>query len=169
MHPVRRVRVLVERHPLLGPIVWLSSAQYFLVQVVVASAWTPPYSWRLGAISDLGATRCGQFDGRYVCSPLHGLMNASLIALGLAMALGSVLVHQAIRRSAVGFLLMGTAGIGAIVVGLFPEDTTYWAHISGADVAFLLSNIAVIVLGVSLRLPRWLRWYSVASGSVALV
>ncbi len=169
MHPMRRIRSFVARHPLAGPIVWLLSAQYFLVQVVVASAWKPlPYSWRLNSISDLANTSCGAFDGRFVCSPLHGLMNASLILLGLCMAIGSVLVYQEFRKSRVGFCLMAVAGIGAIIVGLFPEDTIYWVHIAGADLAFLLSNIALIVFGFTLRMPRWFRLYSVASGTVAL-
>jgi hypothetical membrane protein len=149
--------------------VWLLSVQYFLVQAVAAAAWKPPYSWRLDAISDLGATGCGQFDGRFVCSPLHGLMNVSLILLGLGMAVGSALIYQESRRSRVGFWLMAVAGSGAILVGLFPEDTIFWVHIAGADLAFLIGNVALIVFGVTLGLPRWFRWYSVASGAVALV
>jgi hypothetical membrane protein len=152
-----------------GPIVWQSCIQYFLVQGVVAAGWTPSYSWRLDAISDLGATRCGPFDGRDVCSPLHGLMNVSLVLLGLSMTVGSVLVYLDLGRSRAGFLLMGTAGVGAALVGVFPEDTVYWAHLTGADLAFLLGNIALIVFGRGLRLPRWLSWYSIASGAVALV
>jgi hypothetical membrane protein len=149
--------------------VWQLNVQYFLVQLVVASAWTPSYSWRLNAISDLGATRCGRFDGREVCSPLHALMNTSLVLLGLSMAIGSILIYQDLRRSSWGFSLMGIAGMGAVLVGLFPEDTIYSAHITGADLAFLLGNVALIVFGVSLGLPRWFRWYSIASGTVALV
>jgi hypothetical membrane protein len=168
MHPVRRVQLVVDRLPLAGPLVWLSSVQYFLVQFVVASAWRPAYDWRLDAISDLGATTCGQFDGRDVCSPLHALMNGSLVLLGLSMTVGSAILYQEFRRGRMGFWLMAVAGIGVILVGLFPEDTTYWAHVTGADLAFLLGNIALIAAGCGLRLPRWLRAYSVASGAVAL-
>ena len=151
---------------------WLSTVQYFVVQVVVASAWKPSYSWRLNSISDLGATSCGQFDGRSVCSPWHGLMNASLVLLGLAMAVGSVLTSQVFgesRASRVGFSFMAVAGVGAMLVGFFPENTVFWAHTTGADLAFLLGNIALIVFGLSLRLSRWFSWYSIASGVVALV
>lgn len=167
MQTARRISFFVNRYPLAGPIAWMTCLQYFVVQVVVASAWQS-YSWKLNAISDLGAIRCGQFDERFVCSPLHGLMNASLILLGLSMAVGSLLLYKQFPQSRLGFCLMGAAGLGAVLVGLFPEDTTYWAHIAGADLAFLIGNIALIVFGASLRLPRWFRWYSIASGVVAL-
>jgi hypothetical membrane protein len=147
------------------------SFQFFIAEIVAASGWkTPPYSWRLNAISDLGATGCGLFDDeRFVCSPLHSLMNASLVLLGLGMVIGSVLLYLQLRRSRVGFSLMATAGVGAILVGIFPEDSIFWAHIVGQDLAFVFGNIALIVFGLTLRFPRWFKWYSIASGSVALV
>jgi len=160
-----------SRHPLAGSALWLSSIQFFVVQVVVASSWTKlTYSWHLNAISDLGAIRCGLFDDdRFVCSPLHGLMNASLILLGLAMAVGSALLYAKLRSSRVGFSLMTVAGIGAILVGIFPEDSVFWAHITGQDLAFVFGNVALIVFGFTLRLTRWFRWYSITSGVVALM
>src|SRR4051812_28901098 len=112
MHPAPRVRAFADRHPSAGPIVWVSSVQYFVVQLIVASDWKPSYDWRLDAISDLGATSCGTFDDRSVCSPLHALMNTSLIVLGLSMTIGSVLVYQGVRTSRLGFALMGAAGVG---------------------------------------------------------
>ena len=167
---MRRIQSSVVRYPLAGSITWLLTIQFFVMQVVVASVWVkPPYSWRLNAISDLGATGCGQFDGRLVCSPLHGLMNASFILLGLCMTIGSVLFYQQFRKSRFGFCMMGISGIGAITVGIFPEDTIFWAHITGQDLAFLFGNIALIAIGLRLRLSGWLRWYSIASGVVALV
>ena len=160
---------LASRYPLAAPILWLSSVQYFLVQALAAGAWSQPrYSWRLNAISDLGARHCGRFDGRYVCSPAHEAMNVSLIVLGLGMALGSVLFLQELGHGRIGFLLMAVAGLGAMLVGLFPEDTVYWAHITGADLAFLLGNVALIAFGFSRGFPRWLRWYAAGSGVVAL-
>ena len=170
MTPTQRIGSLASRYPLAAPTLWLSSVQYFLVQAVVAAAWSRPrYNWRLNAISDLGATRCGQFDGRYLCSPAHGAMNVSLIVLGLGMALGSLLFLQEFGHSRTGFVLMAVAGLGAMLVGLFPEDTVYWAHITGADLAFLVGNVALIAFGFSRGFPRWLRWYATGSGVVALV
>ena len=171
MHFRQRIHRAAVDQPLVGPALWLMCIQFFIVQVVVASAWkTPVYSWRLDAISDLGATGCGLFDDdRFVCSPLHGLMNASLVLLGLGMVFGSLLIYTQLRRSRVGFSLMAVAGIGAILVGVFPEDSIFWAHIVGQDLAFVFGNVALIVFGLTLRFPRWFKWYSIASGSVALV
>ncbi len=171
MHFMERIHLFMARHPLVGPTMWLTSIQFFILQVVVASGWkTPPYSWRLNAISDLGATHCALFDGdRFVCSPLHSLMNISLTLLGIAMVIGSVLLYSKLRSSRVAFSLMVVAGIGAILVGIFPEDSTFWAHIAGQDLAFVFGNIALIIFGFTLRFPRWFRWYSIASGAVALM
>jgi hypothetical membrane protein len=170
MYPLPRIRSFVNRYPLAGPIVWLLAIQFFIVQIIVAAAWAnPTYSWRLNAISDLGSTKCGKFDDRYVCSPSHGLMNISLILLGVCMVVGSVFLYQQFRKSRLGFYLMGVAGIGAFLVGIYPEDTTFWVHVTGQDLAFLFGNIALITIGLSLSLARWFRWYSVMSGVVALV
>jgi hypothetical membrane protein len=121
------------------------SIQYFVAQVVAASEWKPPYSWRLNAISDLGATACGQFDGRFVCSPLRGLMNASLILLGLTMITGSALMYQRLRRSRTGFSLMATAGIGAILVGIFPALVALYLFLTHNRFFFGLGGMERIV------------------------
>jgi hypothetical membrane protein len=157
-------------HRLAGPWLWLSTIQYFVVQVVAALAWREvPYDWRLNAISDLGARSCGVFDDRMVCSPLHTVMNVSLILLGVAMAAGAVLLWGQLRRDRVAFSMIAVAGIGAIIVGFFPEDSVFWIHIAGADLAFLVGNVALIVFAFTLNAPRWLTWYSVVSGVVSLI
>ena len=58
-YPARRIAVFTDKYPLLGPLVWVLSVQYFLVQLIVAAAWHPPYSWAHNLISDLGNTACG--------------------------------------------------------------------------------------------------------------
>lgn len=120
-------------------------------------------------ISELGATVCGQVDGRYMCSPMHDLMNASFILLGLAMFIGSVVTYAQLKRSRTGFTLIAFAGIGALFVGIVPMDTVYSLHIVGVDIAFLLGNIALIVFGKTLNLPLWFKRYSVISGTIGLV
>ncbi len=96
-------------------------------------------------------------------------MNVSLVLLGITTTTGSILVYQSVRKSKVGFCLMAIAGIGAIIVGLFPEDTVFWAHILGQDLAFVGGNIALIVFGFTFHVRQWFRWYSILSGAVALI
>jgi hypothetical membrane protein len=171
MSLVQNIRNFSARNPFVGSMMWLLTIQFFIAQLVVANSWVKlPYSWRLNAISDLGATGCGLFDDdRFVCSPLHGLMNGSLILLGLTMVIGSVLLYAHLQRSRAGFGLMALAGVGAFLVGVFPEDSIFWAHIVGQDLAFVFGNVALIVFGFTLPSSHVFRWYSIASGTVALV
>lgn len=165
-------RSLGERAHRVGPILYVSSLQYFIVQLVVSLRWSPAYSLRRDTISDLGNTACGTFNGRYVCSPLHALMNASFIALGVTMIAGSVLtLHHvgANRARRLGFVATGIGGLGVVVVGVFPENSVPTVHGLGAALPFVIGNLGVIVLGVSLAMPRVLRVTTLTLGSVALV
>jgi hypothetical membrane protein len=170
MNQLKRIWNSLIGSPIAGPSLWLFSIHFFIIQFIAESAWkTPPYSWQLNAISDLGAITCGEFDGRFVCSPFHALMNTSLIVLGLCMIIGSAIIYRQLGRSRVGFTMMALAGFGAFLVGIFPEDTIYWAHLLGQDLAFVFGNIALIIFGFTWRLKPWHKWYSIVSGSVALV
>jgi hypothetical membrane protein len=156
-----------------GPVLWLTSAQYFAVQVAVAADWSGRYSWSANTISDLGNTRCATYSGRPVCSPLHLLMNASFVVLGLTMLAGALLLARELaggRASAVGFGLLGLAGAGTVVVGLFPENTVAGLHAAGAALPFVLGNLGVVVLGISLRLlPDAVRGLTLLAGAVGLL
>ena len=163
-----QIAVFTDRYPLLGPLIYVLAIQYYCVQIIVAAAWNPPYNWFRNVISDLGNTACGT----YVCSPLHGLMNASFIMLGLTMTIGSLLIYQEFKEnkaSLIGFSLMMIAGAGTILVGLFPENTVHVLHTFGALLPFLFGNISLIVLGDSLRLPTPFRVITIGAGGVALV
>lgn len=152
-----------------GAVAWISTIQFFVAQFVVSLFWTDPaYSWLGRTISELGAIRCGVADGRYMCSPLHVGMNVSFIVLGLAMALGAILLARERRHGRVAFGLMAVGGLGAIIVGLVPMDTDYVLHIIGADIAFLFGNIALVLFGLSLRDPLWIRMLALLAGVVAL-
>jgi len=171
MKPFEMVKTFHDRYPLVGPIMWMLSVQYFLAQFFVASAWSSAYSLANNTISDLGNTACGIYGQRFVCSPLHSLMNASFITLGIFMAVGSLLIYQEFKKtkvSLIGFSLMAIAGVGTILVGLFPENTIDSLHVIGALLPFLLGNIGIVVLGVSLTVPKSLRIYSVLTGAIAL-
>lgn len=171
MKSVQRIRVFVDKYPFVGPALWILSIQYLLTQWFVASAWPNTYSWLFNTISDLGNTVCGPYGGRQVCSPHHSLMNASFILLGITMLLGATMLYHEFSKSfgsLVGFLFMALAGFGTSLVGIFPENTIGELHFLGALLPFLLGNIGVIVLGMSLTVPNWLRIYSVITGILTL-
>jgi len=172
MHISQRIVVFTDKYPLLGPLVWVLSVQYFVAQLVVATHWPVKYSWSKNVISDLGNTACGAYSGRYVCSPEHALMNASFILLGLTMALGSLLIYTEFRRtraSLIGFSLMALAGFGTVLVGLFPENTVAPMHYSGAFLAFALGNLSIVILSLALRRETdMLRLFSLLTGVLAL-
>lgn len=161
----------VKTSYLLGSILWILSVQYFVAQFFVALAWAEPYSVLHNTISDLGNTACGLYDGGFVCSPSYGWMNASFAILGLSMSLGSLLLYRYYSKSAAsatGFSFMCLAGVGTALVGIFPENTIGALHVTGAALPFLFGNVALVLFGFTLRLPRTLRYYTSISGFVAL-
>jgi hypothetical membrane protein len=156
----------------LGPILYVTSIQYFAIQLFVALQWKPPYNLSRDTISDLGNTACGTWNGRYVCSPFHNLMNASFVILGITMALGSVLVSRNFangRASKAGFAAMTISGAGVIMVGFFPENSVSALHGLGAAIPFVLGNASLIILALSFKMPVLLRLYFFLSGAVALL
>lgn len=172
MKQLPKIKTFTDRYPFVGPIIWMLSIQYYLIQVVTAQAWAMPYSWAQNTISDLGNTACGNYAGRFVCSPLHSSMNASFITLGITMMAGSPLIYQEFKKtklSRIGFSLMALAGLGTLFVGLFPENSINLLHSLGAFLPFFVGNIGIIVLGLTLDIPKTLRLYTLFSGVIALI
>jgi hypothetical membrane protein len=169
---LKTMNIAARRKLVVGCALYVAATQYFLSQFVVSLRWSPPYSWANNTISDLGNTRCGPYGSRLVCSPLHALMNASFLALGISMILGSVLLSSYFRKNRVnllGFAGIISGGIGILLVGFFPENTVRLLHETGATLPFLLGNIGVLLFGYSVDLPKLLRLYSVILGTGALV
>jgi hypothetical membrane protein len=138
----------------------------------VAAHWPRPYSISRNTISDLGNTACGAYGGRLVCSPLHGVMNASFITLGITMSVGSVLILREFGRSrgaAAGLAAMAISGLGVMMIGAFPENSVPAAHGTGAGVTFVVGNAGIIIAGRFLIRPAPLRLYSYLSGFIALI
>lgn len=168
----RRRGGILEFNPKLGPFLYVAGIQYFAAQLLAALYWSPPYSISRDTISDLGNTACGPWNGRYVCSPLHDLMNASFTVLGITMILGSVLTFRHFakgRAAAAGFTAMAASGLGVMMVGLFPENSVPVLHGLGAAIPFILGNVALVVLALSLEMPVSLRAYFLLSGIIALL
>jgi hypothetical membrane protein len=158
-----------------GAALWMLSVQYYIVQIAVAGFWVQGnrYSWAHNTISDLANTHCGFYGSRLVCSPLHTVMNISFVVLGTTMIGGAYFLQKQLtgrRSTRLGFACMAVAGAGTIVVGLFPENTVSTLHIIGAALPFVLGNLAMIIIGVSVtRLPVLLRAYTILSGVIGVL
>jgi hypothetical membrane protein len=158
----------------LGPVLYVAGLQYFAVQLLVALHWPRPRPYNIShdTISDLGNTACGTWNGRYVCSPLHDLMNGSFIVLGITMLLGSVLIFRRYgkgRTAMTGFIGIGLSGLGVVMVGVFPENSVPALHGLGSALPFTLGNAALIVIAISLAMPLLLRLCISLSGVAALL
>jgi hypothetical membrane protein len=168
---------LTGRVVLAGASAWVAVAHYFVVLVVVRSAWTTPYSVLSNTISDLGAAGCGEHRGRDVCSPWHVAANVSWVATGACLLLGALLLRPVLARGAAGragLALIGVAGVGELVVGLSPEDVSA-AHVPAAAVAIVGGLAGLLTLGAALARTPGLRGLGVlgvgfgALGATALV
>jgi hypothetical membrane protein len=171
MRAARSARRIYERHPNLGPILYVTSVQYFVVQILAAARFVPAYSWSGNTISDLGNTRCRAFNNRPICSPLHPLMNISFVVLGVTIIAGSMLVYHRFsgrRAVAIGFGAFTVGGLGVVLVGLFPENTIPAFHGIGATLPFLVGNAGIAVLGFSFDVPGPLRVFTWLTGCCAL-
>lgn len=171
--PRSRIKVFRDEHPWLGWTIFLLAGVYFLAQLAAAAVWRPRYSFANNVISDLGNTSCSVT----LCSPRHSVVNGSFIVLGLVMASGSLLIFQEFtdrgpdqRRAALlGFSAMGVAGLGAVVVGIFPENTVHLVHYAGAGVAISVGTAAIFGLGWVLVLPSALTWFMRLFPPISLV
>ena len=113
---------------------------------LLRSGPTPVYSLLHNYISDLGAVSCGPLPGRYVCSPWHEVFDLSAPDLGVLLILGSALLWDRLpghRASSLGLAFLLLAGLGAMGVGLPPEDVNLTVHTTLAAVAFLFVNLGV--------------------------
>ena len=143
-----------------GAIAWVAGAvQYLTAQLVAQSAWRTPYSWMINPLSDLGAVGCqrtgtGYPLPRYVCSPLHTVMNASVVALGVLLAGGVLLTARCwgsgiASRGARSLLIVAAAG--SVLIGLVPEDVNPGLHLLGAFPGIAAGNCGFILAGLIRR------------------
>jgi hypothetical membrane protein len=166
------INSFTDKLPWLGPLIYLLSIFYFLAQIIVGWVWNPPYSLVHNTISDLGNTGCDQAGYPNVCSPRWLLMDIAFVVLGLVMLVGSLFIYQEFTfakrakpdperiAAFVGFSFMAVAGLGSILVGVRPENTTAFLHSTGAGIAIGLGNIGILVLALVLRsLPEGLRTF----------
>ncbi|MER5549934.1 DUF998 domain-containing protein [Streptomyces sp. NPDC002589] len=149
--------------------------QFFVIHGIVESAWARPYSWARNNISDLGNAHCAmqqEPEPRYVCSPEHGLMNVSFVALGTLLVVGAALTGPMWRRgvtATVARILLAGAGLGFVLAGLAPADVNENQHVLGALLIMGTGNIGLLLAGVGLSnaVPGPLRWATSLLGVTA--
>ncbi|MEU8586802.1 DUF998 domain-containing protein [Streptomyces sp. NPDC048664] len=151
--------------------------QFFVVHGIAESAWARPYSWARNNISDLGNAHCAlqpEPEPRYVCSPEHGLMNASFVTLGTLLVVGAALAGGVLwrrgRAAAVARLLLAGAGVGCVLAGLAPADVNENQHVLGALLIMAMGNFGLVVAGFALpeSIPAPLRWGTSLLGVAAI-
>ncbi|MFI9806037.1 DUF998 domain-containing protein [Streptomyces sp. NPDC052301] len=141
----------------IGYSVWIAGVvQFFVIHVIVESAWARPYSWARNNISDLGNAHCAMQqhpEPRYVCSPEHGLMNTSFVVLGTLLVVGAALTGPMWRRgatAAVARILLAGAGLGFVLAGLAPADVHENQHVLGALLIMGTGNVGLLLAGIGL-------------------
>lgn len=128
-----------------GAIAWLLTLQFFLLETLAQAVSSIEYSRSREAISVLGASAW----------PAHGVMNASLIAQGVLLAAGLVLLTPALlggARRAVPVLL-GLAALGVVVAGIFPQDVVHPLHVTGLLLYLAGGSLGLLGLAYGVR-PR---------------
>ncbi|MEV5874851.1 DUF998 domain-containing protein [Streptomyces sp. NPDC052101] len=161
----------------IGYVAWVAGvAQFFVAHVIVESAWASPYSWAGNNISDLGNAHCAmqsEPELRYICSPEHGLMNASFITLGTLLVVGVFLTGAVWRGGATALVarwLLACGGMGFVLAGLAPADVHENLHVLGALLIMAMGNIGLVLAGVGLAddVPGPLRWATSLLGVIAI-
>jgi hypothetical membrane protein len=69
-------------------------------------------------------------------------------------------------------VLFTLAGLGVILVGIYPENENIARHAIGAGFNFVAGNLSLILFGVALRpvaRRRWLSRFSIAAGAIGLL
>ncbi|MFG2496870.1 DUF998 domain-containing protein [Streptomyces sp. NPDC048441] len=134
-----------------------------MTQVIVGAAWkgraNTPYSWASNNISDLGNVHCRTWDDsrpRYVCSPMHDVMNVSFAVHGVLLLAGVLLTSAgglwgAARISRAAQALFAVNAGAWVLVGFVPADVNEDLHVLGAFLIMGIGGIGLILTGFAPR------------------
>jgi len=127
-----------------GGLVWVLTLQFFVVEAIAAARFGG-YSYSADVISDLGTAE----------SAARTLMNASFVVQGLLIAAGAVLLAPGLSGTGgkLARVLLVVAGLGVLLVGLFPSDGNATVHQIGAGAHFVGGAMGLIALAYGVR-PR---------------
>lgn len=134
-----------------GAFIFVGGTQ-FVLGMVIGEALHPSYSISQNYISDLGM------------GPSASIFNSSAFLLGLMIVTGTYFLQRSLRNRLVTGLLV-LAGVGAMGVGVFPENYPAM-HEVVSGVAFIFGGLAPIAAYRVLRKP--FRYFSVVLGLVSL-
>ena len=113
----------------------------FIFAMNVAEFLFPGYSVSNNYISDLGAMcRSGSCK---IIQPSSTIFNTSIILLGIAIIAASIIIAMSRERPKLFPSMLAISGVGAIMVGLFPEYTGS-LHTISALIVFLFGGLAAI-------------------------
>lgn len=127
-----------------GGLAWVLTLQFFVVEAIAAARFGG-YSYSTNVISDLGTAD----------SPARVLMNGSFVAQGVLIIAGALLLGPGLGGTGgkLARVLLGIAGLGVLLVGLFPSDGNATAHEIAAGAHLLGGSIGLIALAYGVR-PR---------------
>lgn len=140
------------RHAAAG-FAWTLIFAYVLAELITATAWQTAYSFRHDTISDLGVTACTP----NACSPLHLVINATFVALGLITILGAIgfrdyLPHGPRQWSIVALAVI--IGLSTAATAAFPSNDGVVVHFLAVLPAFVSRHIVLILLTIWLWKQR---------------
>jgi hypothetical membrane protein len=127
-----------------GGLAWVLTFQFFVVEAIAAARYGG-YSYSADVISDLGTAD----------SPARLLMNGSFVLQGVLIAAGVLLLGPGLAGSGgrLARVLLVLAGLGVLLVGLFPSDGNATVHEVAAGTHLLAGAIGLIAVAYAVR-PR---------------
>jgi hypothetical membrane protein len=142
-----------------GALLFVGASQ-FTVGMIVAEAVYPNYSISGNYISDLGVWG----------KPSAAIFNPSIILLGLMILISAYFIQREFRMGAITVFFV-LAGLGPLLVGIFPENTFLVhgvpvIHSIAAIISFVFGGIAAIASYKITKGP--FRYFSVILGVATL-
>lgn len=134
-------------------IAWTLTFAYLAVELVTAVAWKTGYSFRYDTISDLGVTACTPA----LCSPLHLLMNATFVALGLLTIVGAIGFRDYLPIGSRQWSIVALAiviGLSTAATGVFPSNDGIVIHGLAVLPALVSRHIVLVLLAIWLWRQR---------------
>jgi hypothetical membrane protein len=153
----------ISNQKIAGIILFLGAFGFILALQISEFIDGANYNVSTNYISDLG-TYCPS-SGPCVNLPSHNLFDISVFLVGVAIALGSFFLYRAFKNLLTSSLLI-LSGIGAMGVGIFPENYPI-EHAIFSLVVFLFGGLAAIAAFKIERKP--FNYFSIAIGAFSVI